>query len=168
MKKINLFRIINLVLISTYVVSLIVEKTLPIFNLTLAQFWFPTLCLLLGFSMLFKSIIFKSDSSLWLFVCLVLVSISLYCIYILNLDWATWWVLSLSIVSIASVTVGLVFKEVYQIKVASNVMFVSVPLYLWVFNVINVWVMVALLVVAIWLSLIWNSLLPERWYANKK
>lgn len=168
MKRINLYRLINVILVGTYFISLIVQNYIPLLNLTLLEFWFPTLCLLLSFSMLFKSIIFKSDSSLWLFICLFLVSITLYLIYVFNLDWKTWWVLSLSIISIASMVVGLVYKEIYQVRVSINTIFISVPLYLLVFNVLNIWWVIALEIVAIWLSLFWTSFLPERWYANKK
>ncbi len=168
MKKSTLYRYINIILAVVYGLSLFVQINTPLFNLPWQDYWFPTLCLFLSFSMLFKTIIFRSDSSLWLFVTLLLTSAGLMTVHILNLPLGTYWVVLLSIISVASFTVGIVFKEIYQVKAAFVVGFVSVPSYLYFFQVLSFWWCLPVLLACAFACFLLTAFMPERWYANKK
>lgn len=167
MKRITLYQIINLILLIIYGVSVLVQKNAPLFNLSWTSYWFPTLCLFVSISMFIKTIMFHSDSSLWLFVTLLFLSAGIYLLNIYHLRFSTYWVVILSIVSLASMLVGLFFKEIYQVKISLVFLFISVPFYLFFFSILNFWWCLLILVVALYGSVLMTLLLPERWYANK-
>ena len=168
MKKNTFYNLLNIILITTYLFSLLMQIYFPIFNISFSNYWFPAFCIFFGLSMFFKTIIFKSDSSFWLFNCFILIGISLLIFNVNNLPVLKYWPAALSIISVSSFMVGLVFKEIYQLKLALVVLLISVPFYLLVFEVINIWLAIAILLIAVWTSIYATRYLPERWYKNKK
>lgn len=168
MKRINIYKLINLILSVLYLIILFVHKFRPVINLSVSEFWFPALLVFLSFAMLVKFIIFYSDSSLWLFITLLLVGIGTGLVNYYDLKIFTYWVVVLNIFALSSTIVGLVFKEIYQIKTAIALTFWSIPFYLYFFKILGFWWCLAILVVIIYVCLFIFSLLPERWYSNNK
>lgn len=164
MKKNTFYNLLNLILVATYVVSLIIQRNFPFLDISLSNYWFPLFCIFVSISMLFKTIIFKSDSSLWLFVCLLLVGVLILCFHHFNLNLLKYWPAAISIISISSLTVGLVFREIYQVKVFVVLSLISIPLYLFSFKIIGVWWFIGILLLSIWTSIFTTRFLPERWY----
>lgn len=164
MKKNTFYNLLNLILVATYVVSLIIQRNFPFLDISLSNYWFPLFCIFVSISMLFKTIIFKSDSSLWLFVCLLLVGVLILCFHYFNLNLLKYWPAAISIISISSLAVGLVFREIYQVKVFVVLSLISIPLYLFSFKIIGVWWFIGILLLSIWTSIFTTRFLPERWY----
>lgn len=164
MKKNTFYNLLNLILVATYVVSLIIQRNFPFLDISLSNYWFPTFCIFVSISMLFKSIIFKSDSSLWLFVCLLLLGVLILCFHYFNFDLVKYWPIVISVIAFSSLVVGLVFREIYQVKVCLVLSLISIPLYLFSFKVIGVWWFIGVLLLSIWTSIFATRFLPERWY----
>ncbi len=168
MKKITVYKISNFVLIALYFITLLLHYNFSFFGLSFISFWFPSFCIFFSISMFLKTIVFKSDSSLWLSVATFLIGLAIFIFLILKINTIEYWPIAFSIISIASLLVGLVFKEIYQVKMAIIFTLISVPFYLLIFDVINYWWVVGLSIISLWLSIYIYRLLPERWYSNKK
>lgn len=166
MRKNKLYRLTNTVLGIVYVVVILIQHQFDLVLFNNQTNWFMLLCLFIGVSMAVKAFIFTSDSSLWLSVLLVLVAISIFSFNYLSLSFNNYWPVILTVVSVASIITGLVFKEMYQIKIFLTLLYFSVPCYLFSLGFIESWVFVLLLIAALAVSFITIALLPQRWYSK--
>jgi hypothetical protein len=167
-KKITFYRLINLILLAIFVISLIIQNYVPLFDVPLKDYWFPMFCFIVSISMLFRSIIFKSDSSLWLFVNLLLLAVALFSTNFDFFSYEKFWPVLVTIPGIASIIVGIIFKQWFQIKIGLFLTSISAPIFLLTFKLINIWWFVLILVAVLILATIIGKILPERWYVNKK
>lgn len=115
MRRITKQRIINIVLIMTstilYVWNLLYRYTdIFLFGVMLI---FATV----GVARMYRYIIFKSDSSLWLGITFVSVAITYIIMVFLRINLDTFYPLFLISPIIGSIFVGLIFKDVLQLKV---------------------------------------------------
>lgn len=117
MKKITKFNILNVILIILYIVIIFLDVFIDITSMPNNVFWFILFLLIYGCSALSKSILFKSDSSLWLGMTMVSVAITYIIIYYLGLKLGTFYPMFLISPIIGSLFVGLIFKDVLQLKV---------------------------------------------------
>lgn len=164
MKRITLYTIFNIILLTLFIISLIVQTYIPLLNLPTKSYWFPLFCFLVGVSLFIKCLLFKSDSSLFFSCLLILVSIAIFVITATKLSYANFWPVFVVIPAVTSLIVGLIFRDSLLIKIFVFFMLISVPLFLLSFNILNVgWfclVLFGFLVLAIYLG----SLVPERLY----
>lgn len=93
-------------------------------------------------------------------------AVGLYAVHAFSLPVGKYWVVVLSILSVASLTVGLVFREIYQVKLFFVFNFISIPLYLYLFQILTFWWCLLILVACIYASIVISRVLPERWYAK--
>lgn len=168
MKRLTLYRLINVSLLAIFAISLMVQNYAPLFSISLKFYWFPLFCLLMGISLLFKTVIFKSDSALWLGVSLILISLSLFSSNIYNLSYKQYWPVVFIIPAMSSLFVGIIFKQWFQIKICLFLLLISIPFFLFSFNILNIWLLILLLIIDLSLTSLVGKLLPERWYLNSK
>lgn len=117
MKKITKFNILNTVLIILYIVIIFLDVFIDITNIPNNVFWFILFLFMYGCSILSKSIRFKSDSSLWLGITMISVAITYIIIHYLGLKLEIFYPMFLISPIIGSLFVGLIFKDVLQLKV---------------------------------------------------
>lgn len=162
MKKISIYRIINGVLLVLYVTNLLLQHYLRLFPVHLNNFWFATLLLFLGLSLMSKAIIFKSDSTLW--CALLLLFIFAFIVIIDNTVWnySRMWPLFIEIPAVCSFVVGLIFDQWLNIKVSIVITSIFVPIFLLVIEIINVWWFLLVFFLSISVALYIISLVPER------
>lgn len=166
MKKNVLYRTTNILLAIIFVIALYVQQQFMFFGFNLQQVWFVFLCFFVFISLTVKVFIFHSDSSLWLAVCLLLVSAFIVLFEVQNLALKNYWPVILIVIAVPSLVTGLVFKEIYQIKLFFGMVYASVPAFLFSLNILTVWWALLVGVGALVLFVITNEILPQRWYAN--
>jgi len=167
MRKNKLYRLTNIFLAVVYGAVVLIQHQFNLVFFNNAQTnWFMLLCLFVGVSMAVKAFIFTSDSSLWLSVLLIMVAASMFSFNYFVLSFNNYWPVVLSVISVASIITGLVFREIYQIKIFLTLSYFSVPCYLFSLSVIEPWVFVLLLIGALAVSFITIALLPARWYSK--
>lgn len=168
MKKITLYRIINAILIATFLVALVVQSYIPMFSMGLIDFWFPTFCLFVSVSMMFKTLIFKTDNTLWLSICLFLVSAALFLAYLMNFKFIDFLPLTLLIPGVSSLITALVFKIMFQLKVFFVLFVMTIPLVVYSLKLVDTWWLIVILVVCLWVVILGSRLIPDKWYNRKK
>lgn len=137
MKRITKFNIVNIVLILTYTILVVLNVYSNFLFMNSKLFWFMAFLCLIGISLLFKFLIFKSDSSLWMSLTILLCAVVLNLIYYLKLDITKYYVTFLLSPIIASLFVGLIFKDVLQLKIATYILTVLIPLALFSFKIFS-------------------------------
>lgn len=164
MKRITLYTIFNIILLSIFVVSLVIQAYIPLLNLPVRNYWFPLFCFLVGISLFIKCLLFKSDSSLFFSLILLLVSISIIVISVTKLSYGNFWPIFIVIPAVTSLIVGLLFKDSLLIKIFVFFSLISVPLFLLSFKVLAVGWFVLVLFGFLILAIYLGSLIPERLY----
>ena len=147
MRKIVKFRIVNILLILTCIGVLILESVLGVFLIANNIFWFVLLLLTFGISELFKFIIFHSDSSLWFAITMILLTLIYIAMIYANISIERYYPILLISPIIASLFIGLIFKDVLQLKVVLFIVNLLVILLLFSFDLINLLVFITILVV---------------------
>lgn len=166
MKKNVLYRTTNILLAVIYIIALYIQAQFKFFGFNLQQVWFALFCFFVFISLMVKVFIFRSDSSLWLAVCLLLISVAIVLFEVQSLTFKNYWPAIFIVIALPSLVTGLVFKEIYQIKLFFGMVYASVPGFLFSLDVLNVWWALLIGVGAVVLFLLTNLVLPQRWYAN--
>ena len=166
MKKVKYFKIFNMFLAVAYLAVVVTLYLNPELGFSATLYWFPLLLLFLGLSMSVKAIMFSSDSSTWLSISLVLLSISVFLYHYYNLDWELFALLLVTPVAVASLVTGLMFKEIYQIRIMLWIVLPGSIVFLYLFEFLNVWASIPLLIGAVAMVLLISKLLPNRWYRS--
>lgn len=161
MRRITKCKIVNIVLIISYIVILAVELAFDVFLIPNNIFWFILLILSFGVSELFKFIIFKSDSCLWLSITLLLLAITYISMLYANINIGKYYPLFLISPIIGSLFVGLIFKDVLQLKVILYIVNSLIISFLFSFNVIKIWQFVLILVLTNLLITTFFTVLPN-------
>lgn len=110
-------------------------------------------CLVTGFHQVFKSVLFKLDSSCFFGFVLFLVGFFyFYCLFF-SLIWLYPSFLVLSF-AIASLITGYFYKQSFHIFLALSLYFVGLGLLLFLFNLISLWIFLAILLSGVLLLVI--------------
>lgn len=168
MKRLTLYIILNLILVVIYIILLFVQAYVPFVKLELNQFWFPTLIIGIGLLLILKAIIFKDDSSTWFGTFLLLNGIMLFWSFYLPYNYTTLWPTLFSAAAISSLFVGIFFKDWLHYKISSFLIIISASFYLYAFKIIGLGWFLLWFFLAIILAVFVGSLIPERFYLNKK
>ena len=115
MRRIKRQRIINIVLIIV-AMALYITNTMYI-HIDNYVFGVMLIFMVLGISKIYRHIIFKSDSSLWLGITFVSVATTYIILIFLHVNIRDYFAIFLISPIIASVFIGLIFKDVLQLKV---------------------------------------------------
>ena len=168
MKKLTLFNIINSILAVAYITLLIVQRYKPFAGMPLADYWFPTLCMALGLSLVCKAIIFKSDSATWFGTYLILNGATLFASFYMPLNYTTLWPTLVSSAALSSLIVGVFFRDWLHYKIAAFLAIIFVSFYLYAFKVLALgWFLLTFFGTVVFAVFV-GSLIPERFYLNKK
>lgn len=161
MKRITKYNLVNLILLITYIAIIIVQSATNVFLMDTRFFWFMAFCCFVGVSLIFKFLIFKSDSSLWFGATLISVAITICLFYYYNLKYEQFYASFLISPIIGSLFVGLIFKDVLQLKMIIYILCFMVPLYLLNFSIINWYVCVIIIVTLIIMCVFLLNFLPK-------
>lgn len=168
MKRLTFYKVINLILIVGFITLLIVQGTAPFLKIELADFWFPTLCVIIGILLIFKAIIFRSDSATWFGTFVFVNGAMLITSFYLPYNYFQLWPIFFSSAALSSLLVGAFFRDWLHFKISSFLAIISTTFYLYSFEVIGFWWFLLMLVLAIIFAVFVGSLIPERFYLNKK
>lgn len=168
MKRLTLFNILNLIIGAVYITLLIVQAYAPFVNLQLKNFWFPVLCMSIGFSLILKAIIFRSDSATWFGSFLIFNGAVLFASFYLPYNYTTLWPVLFSSAAISSLLVGIFFKDWLHYKISSFLIIISLSFYLYAFKIIGLGWFLGLFFLEIVVAVFVGSLIPERFYLHKK
>lgn len=168
MKKLTLYNIVNLIILTGFIVLLCLQRYVPFTELEMKDFWFPVLIMSLGVSLLIKAIIFRSDSSTWFGSLLVFNGSVLFASFYLPYNYTVLWPTLFSSIAFASLMVGIFFRDWLHYKIASFLIIISISFYLYAFNIINLWWFLGAFFLTLIVAVFVGSLIPERIYLNKK
>lgn len=170
MKRITKYNIINIVVTLTYIAIMIVQSATKVFLINIKIFWFMAFLLAIGISLLFKFLIFKSDSSLWFGITLLLCGVTICVFVYLNLKFQDYFALFLISPIIGSLFVGLIFKDALQLKVIIYLICFMVPLILFNLKILNLIYCAIAILVSFVICVILFNFLPQVAYKlkNKK
>lgn len=168
MKRLTLLNILNLILLLGYITCLIVQAYVPYVKLELKDFWFPMLCIFVGASLIIKAIIFKSDSATWFGTFLLTNGIILLISFFTPYNYINLWPVIFSCAAFSSLLVGIFFRDWLHYKISSFLVIISVSFYLYSFDIIGLGWFLGLFFLTLILAVFVGSLIPERFYLNKK
>lgn len=110
-------------------------------------------CIATGFHQVFKSMLFKFDSSCYFGILLLLIGV----FYLLLKYLLVLWLYPSFIVfafAIASFITGCFYKEPFQLFLSLSLFFVSIGLLLFLLKIISIWIFVAILVASVLILII--------------
>lgn len=168
MKRLTLYNIFNLIILCVFISLLVFESITPFFGVSPKHFWFPCLCICIGVSLAIKAIIYKSDSSVWFSITLVLLGTLMFGVYISHMSYNKLWPVLFSIPATSSLIVTIFFKDWLQLKIFTFLTIISISFYLLSFGIISIWWFIPVFIFAFILAFFVCALLPERFYPKKK
>lgn len=169
MKKSTMYTILNIALALLFVTFMLLQNFLNVIKgVSIGQFWFPCILLLLGISLFLKSIIFNSDSTFWFALTVSFVFAFVVFAFFFDIPYKQYWPVFIEIPALASFIVGLAYKQWFQIKIAIFLTCVFFPVILFTLGAITVWWFILVIFLSISGSLYIISLLPERFIINRR
>ena len=168
MKRLTIYNIINLILVLSFVLIVVIQSNTNFLKVQLSNLWFPLLCVVVGFSLIFKAIIFKSDSSTWFGLILFLNGVVLLVSLYYNITYYLLWPSLITIVAISSLVVAILFKDWLQYKIFIFLIVVNIPLYLYVFKFVGLGLFIFAMIIAVCVAVVVSGLIPKRFYLTKK
>lgn len=168
MKRLTLYNIINLIILCLFISLIVFEVYKPMFGIDPKDFWFPCFLLCVGLSLLIKSIIYKSDSSLWFAITFLFIGAIIYVIICTDLTFYNMWPALFSAPAFSSLVLTIFFKDFLHLKIFTFLTIVSISLYLLTFSVVSVWWFIPTFIFSFVLAFFICAILPERFYYKKK
>ena len=168
MKRLTLYNIFNLLILCLFICLIVFEAYKPMFGISPKDFLFPCFLLAVGLSLFIKSIIYKSDSSLWFAITFLIIGSVIYVIICTKLTFYQMWPALLSAPALSSLLLTIFFKDFLHLKIFTFLTIVSVALYLLSFSVISVWWFIPVFIFCFILAFFICAILPERFYYKKK
>lgn len=164
MRRIVKLRIVNIVLLVIYLLMLLLDIIFDIFSVRNDVFWIMLFVLIFGIGRLCKFVIFKSDSSMWLGITFVSVAITYIIMIYYGVNIGNFYPLFLISPIIGSIFVGLIFKDVLQLKVVLYIAGIFVFLMLYSLNIIKLWQLIVCIIGVNIILTILISVIPSIWY----
>lgn len=168
MNKQTFLKWITFTLIVLYFVSLFVSKTIPLFHLTLATYWFPALILFIGFYFGAKALLFGAKHVIWTFIVLFLSAVLLFFVAGFGFSWLNWWPVFLGIIATAFAIVGFAYKNMHDIKFFVSASLVTIPLCIYSFGVLSFWWSLLALLGSLYVNVFVMLFLPEHFIRKSK
>lgn len=168
MKKFAIYNVVNLILLVGYVVLIVLKNQIKIINITNSDFWFSTLVIVVGISLLLKAIIFKSDSSTWFGSLLTTNGSVVFLSRQFALSYAMLWPTILSSIMLSSLLVAVFYKDWFHLKIFVWFLIVSVVCYLYSFKIITFLMFIVLLVISLVLAFVVAKLIPIKAFLTKR
>lgn len=151
-----------------YFFSLIVNARVPLFGLQGWQYWLPTLVLFMGFYIAIKTILFAGKSNMLIASLLCLSAVFLFVLQILALPFANWWSVWFAVFAICFLLVGVVYKNMHDIKLAIAFVLLGLPFGLYSFAVLSFWYALLVFVGSLYFNVLVFVYLPEHMIIRKK
>ena len=161
MKRITKYRIVNLTILLSYLVVLGIKNATNFFAYQGNLFYFICTLLAIGISLIFKCIIFKSDSSLWIGIFCIGIAIMLLTIEWRNLDFKVYWVMLTIAPVIASIVAFIFFHDIVQLRFIFYNLLFAIPFWFSSFGFMPLWS--AFIIDIIWIiilllyNIVWNK-----------
>lgn len=169
LKKSTLYTVLNIVLALLFVGFMLLQHFFALIGgVSLSQFWFPCVLLLLGISLFTKSIIFNSDSTFWFALVVFFVFAFMIFAYFIGISYSKFWPVFIAIPALASLIVGLAYKQWFQIKICLFLISVFIPVMLLTLKLVTIWWFILVILLSISGGLYMISLLPERFIMNRR
>lgn len=169
MKKTRAYTLFNMLLVVLFVVSMLLQNYLHIIkNVSIGQFWLPCLLLLLAISLIFKAIMFNSDSTFWFSLIVIFAFAVVLFMFFTGLPYSKYWPIFIEVPAIASFICGLAFKHWFQIKLCIFLTCVFFPVILFTLGTVTVWWFLLIITLSMAGALYIISLLPEKFVIIKK
>lgn len=160
MKRITKYNIVNFGILLSWIVVFIINNTTNFFAYDFLYYFISTLCAI-GISLIFKSIIFKSDSSLWFGILCITISVILFIIEIKNMNYKNYWVLLTIAPIVANIIVLIVFRDLMQLRLMTYILLFIAPFWLVNFMIIPLWcaflIDTILLIFLLLYNILWNA-----------
>lgn len=166
MKRLTIYNIINLILVLSYVLVVAIQLNINFLKIELVNLWFPMLCVTIGLSLLFKAVIFKSDSSTWFGCYLLFNGATLLFSKYYNVSYNYLWPSLISAGVLSSLIVAVLFKDWLHYRIVVVLTFVNIPLYLYVFKMVNLGLFIVITLISV--AIIITTLILKRFYLTKK
>ncbi len=168
MKKYVLFNVINTILLLVYVTVVVLQNQFKIVKISNSDFWFSVLIVIVGLSLIFKAVIFKSDSSTWFGFLLFTIGSVIYFSKLYSLSFAILWPTILSAIMFSSLIVAICFSDWFHLKISVWFFIVSVVCYLYSFKILSLFKFIVLIVISVVLAFSIAKLIPIKSVFNKK
>lgn len=168
MKKFTIFNIFNIFIFICYIVLVQVQKHICVISVAFDDFWFSLLIITFGVSLICKSIIFKSDSSIWFGMLFFVNGCVLFVSYITKIDYTILWPTILSSIMLSSLFVALFFKDWFHCRICILFFIVSVWCYLYSLKIISLIWFVFFTILSFVFIVIMFKRIPINFRSNKK
>lgn len=168
MKRYIIYNFTNLVLLIIFVVLIIFNNYNSLLLHNSNDFWFYSLCMGFGISLLIKSIIFRSDSSLWFGTNLFLNGTTMFVMNFVNVDYTLLWPLIITYMALGSFVVGLFFKDWFQYKLALIFLILNIAPIVYMCNLISFVQFVIAEILAIILAIIGHFTISKLYFYIKR
>lgn len=160
--KLKILNIVNLVTFIVFILAVVLQYIYKIIDIRLLDFIVVGLFVAIAISLLFKSVLFKSDNALWFGLLLMIYAgLQVYFNFVsVGFTYKLFWYM-LS-VAFCSYVVGAVFKERFPLRLALVFTFISAPIYLHAVFGFNTIIYIVLVVIAFIVGYFIQSFIPKR------
>lgn len=162
MKKITLYHLLSVFVILLYVAILLAQHFTKLLPIDLAKFWCPLLLFMEGVLMLVKWVLFRSRTSFWFGMVLLLWGISLFLVPIVGWRYLTMIPLCLFSVAITGFIMGVLFHDSLQWGIGITMLFIAIPFLFYVLEMIQLWLAILIAIIIFTVCMFISRYIPER------
>ncbi len=162
MRKITLYRMINLILLLIYAGMLFSHVYFPIVPLSLSKIWCPLLLMIEGLMQIVKTIMFGYRTSLWFGLVLLLWGGVMMTIEIMQWPLISLIPACLFAISLVGFVIGFFYHDALQLGVGITILFVAIPFVFYTLQLIPLWATLLIAFVVFTICMVISRYIPER------